>query len=82
MAVTVHCLGVFRELGDSFTVEAPMQSVADLRAACDAYLTAVGRHDLVSVLKRSVFASDDLVLRDSDVEIPNAVSVLPPVAGG
>ena len=82
MAVTVRCLGVFRELGDSFTVDEPVQSVADLRVACDGYLTALGRQDLVSVLKRSVFASDDLVLRDSDVEVPATVSVLPPVAGG
>lgn len=82
MATTVQCLGVFRELGDSFVVECSGHRVSDLRTAVEAHLHAIGRGDLVSVLKRSVFASDEFVLRDQDPNCPDRVSLLPPVAGG
>ena len=80
--IHVHCLGVFREIGDGFDVDVPSNSVDAIRGAVAEHLLRLGRADLNDVLKRSVFAEGDELLKDHMVVGSSAVSVLPPVAGG
>lgn len=80
--IHVQCLGVFREIADGFDVDVPSNSVGTIRVAVAGYLTHMGRADLNDVLKRSVFAEDDEILKDHMVVQGSAVSLLPPVAGG
>ena len=80
--IRVHCLGVFREIGDGFDVEVLSCSVGVIRCAVADHLKHMGRSDLNDVLKRSVFAEGDELLKDHMVVEGPAVSVLPPVAGG
>ena len=80
--VTISCLGIFRDLGDSFEVEVASLAVADIRIAVDGFLVSRKRPDLCVVLKRSVFADGDELLNDSMTAEGTAVSLLPPIAGG
>ena len=80
--IHVHCLGVFREIGDGFDVHVPSNSVDAIRGAVAEHLLRMGRSDLSDVLKRSVSAEGDELLKDHMVVEGSAVSVLPPVAGG
>lgn len=80
--IHVHCLGVFREIGDGFDVDVPSNSVDAIRGAVAEHLLRLGRSDLNDVLKRSVFAEGDELLKDHMVVERSAVSLLPPVAGG
>ena len=80
--IHVHCLGVFREIGDGFDVDVPSSSVDAIRGAVAEHLLRMGRSDLNDVLKRSVFAEGDELLKDHMVVESSSVSVLPPVAGG
>ncbi|MEC8693661.1 MAG: hypothetical protein VXX88_00675 [Pseudomonadota bacterium] len=80
--ITVHCLGTFRTLGDSFVVEVDDMSVASIRAAVSSSFVAMERLDLNTVLKRSVFAEGDDLLKDHATVAGSEVSLLPPVAGG
>ena len=80
--ITVHCLGTFRTLGDSFVVEVDDMSVAAIRAAVSSSFVAMERPDLDTVLTRSVFAEGDELLKDHATVSGSEVSLLPPVAGG
>jgi len=80
--IHVQCLGVFREIGDGFDVDVTSNSVDAIRVAVAERLMRMGRPDLNDVLKRSVFAEGDELLKDHMVVEGSAVSVLPPVAGG
>ena len=80
--IHVHCLGVFREIGDGFDVDVSSNSVDAIRVAVAEHLLRMGRSDLNDVLKRSVFAEGDELLKDHMVVERSAVSLLPPVAGG
>ena len=80
--IHVYCLGVFREIGDGFDVDVPSNSGDAIRVAVAEHLLRMGRSDLNDVLKRSVFAEGDELLKDYMVVEGSAVSVLPPVAGG
>ena len=81
-AITVHCLGAFRDLGDSFTVDVDDLSVGAIRDAVSRHLLAVNRSDLDGVLKRSIFAEGDELLKDHATVSGSELSLLPPVAGG
>ena len=81
-AITVHCLGAFRDLGDSFTVDVDDVSVGAIRDAVSRHLLAVNRFDLDGVLKRSIFAEGDELLKDHATVSGSEISLLPPVAGG
>lgn len=81
-AITVHCLGAFRDLGDSFTVDVDDVSVGAIRDAVSRYLIALNRSDLDGVLKRSIFAEGDELLKDHATVSGSELSLLPPVAGG
>ena len=81
-AVTVHCLGAFRDLGDSFTVDVDDISVGAVRDAVSRRLLALNRSDLDGVLKRSIFAEGDELLKDNATVSGSEISLLPPVAGG
>ena len=81
-AITVHCLGAFRDLGDSFTVDVDDVSVGAIRDAVSRHLLAVDRSDLDGVLKRSIFAEGDELLKDHATVSGSELSLLPPVAGG
>jgi len=81
-AITVHCLGAFRDLGDSFTVDVDDISVGAVRDEVSRHLLALNRSDLDGVLKRSIFAEGDELLRDNATVSGSEISLLPPVAGG
>ena len=81
-AITVHCLGAFRDLGDSFKVDVDDVSVGTIRDAVSRHLLAVDRSDLDGVLKRSIFAEGDELLKDHATVSGSEISLLPPVAGG
>lgn len=80
--ITVHCLGTFRTLGDSFVVDVDDMSIASIRTAVSSSFAAMERPDLNTVLKRSVFAEGDELLKDHATVSGSEVSLLPPVAGG
>ena len=80
--VSVQCLGVFRELGDHFDVDVESGSVLAIREAVSAHLIKQNRPDLDNVLRRSIFAEGDELLKDHIVIEGSTVSLLPPVAGG
>lgn len=80
--VTVQCMGAFREIGESFTVDAEEMIVQSVRKAVENHLTASSQFELVEVLNRSTFACDDKLLRDHDALESQIVILLPPVAGG
>ena len=80
--ITVHCLGTFRTLGDSFVVDVDDMSIASIRAAVSSSFVAMERPDLNTVLTRSVFAEGDELLKDHATVSGSEVSLLPPVAGG
>jgi len=82
ISVSVQCLGVFRELGDHFDVDVENRSVLAIREAVSAHLIRLNRPDLDSVLRRSIFAEGDELLKDHIVIESSTVSLLPPVAGG
>ena len=82
IAITIHCLGAFRELGDCFIVEVSDVSVASIREAVSRHLVEINRSDLDGVLKRSVFAEGEELLKDYVKVSGHEVSLLPPVAGG
>ena len=81
-AITVHCLGAFRDLGDSFKVDVDDVSVGAIRDAVSRHLLAVDRSDLDGVLKRSIFAEGNELLKDNATVSGSEISLLPPVAGG
>jgi len=81
-AITIHCLGAFRDLGDCFTVETSDVSVASIREAVSRHLVEINRSDLDGVLKHSVFAEGEELLKDHVTVSGHEVSLLPPVAGG
>ena len=81
-AITVHCLGAFRDLGDSFKVDVDDVSVGAIRDAVSRHLLAANRSDLDGVLKRSIFAEGDELLKDHATVSGSEISLLPPVAGG
>jgi len=81
-AITVHCLGAFRDLGDSFTVDVDDMSVGAIRGKVSRHLLALNRSDLDGVLKRSIFAEGDELLKDNATVSGSEISLLPPVAGG
>ena len=81
-AVTVHCLGAFRDLGDNFTIDVDDVSVGAIRDAVSRHLLALNRSDLDGVLKRSIFAEGDELLKDNATVSGSEISLLPPVAGG
>lgn len=81
-SITVHCLGAFRALGDSFVVDVDDVRIASIRAAVSSSLVAMDRADLNTVLTRSVFAEGDELLKDHTTVSGSEVSLLPPVAGG
>ena len=80
--ITVHCLGTFRTLGDSLVVDVDDMSIASIRNAVSSSLVAMERPDLNTVLRRSVFAEGDELLKDHATVSGSEVSLLPPVAGG
>ena len=80
--ITITCLGIFRDLGDGFEVEVASLAVADIRRAVDQFLVSRERSDLCIVLKRSVFADGDQLLKDNMTVEGTAISLLPPIAGG
>ena len=82
ITVSVQCLGVFRELGDHFDVDAENKSVLAIRNAVSAHLIRLNRPDLDGVLRRSIFAEGDELLKDHIVIESSTLSLLPPVAGG
>ena len=82
ITVSVQCLGVFRELGDDFDVDVESRSVLAIRNAVSAHLVKLNRPDLDRVLRRSIFAEGDELLKDHIVIEGSTVSLLPPVAGG
>ncbi len=81
-SITVHCLGAVRALGDSVVVNVDDVSVASIRAAVSSSFVAMERLDLNTVLKRSVFAEGDDLLKDHATVAGIEVSLLPPGAGG
>ena len=81
-AITVHCLGAFRDLGDSFTVDVDDISVGAIRDEVSRHQLALNRSDLDGVLKRSIFAEGDELLKDHATVSGSEISLLPPVAGG
>ena len=80
--ITVHCLGTFRTLGDSFVVDVDDMSIASIRTAVSSSFAAMERPDLNTVLTRSVFAEGDELLKDHVSVSGREVSLPPPVAGG
>ena len=82
ITVSVQCLGVFRELGDDFDVDVESRSVLAIRNAVSAHLIKLDRPDLDRVLRRSIFAEGDELLKDHIAIEGSTVSLLPPVAGG
>lgn len=80
--IKVACLGVFRDFRDDFEVEVASLAVADIRIAVDQFLDSHERADLRIVLKRSIFADGDELLKDNMMAEGSKVSLLPPVAGG
>ena len=81
ITVSVQCLGVFRELGDDFDVDVESGSVLAIRGSLRAPDKAESP-DLDNVLRRSIFAEGDELLKDHIVIEGSTVSLLPPVAGG
>ncbi len=71
-----------RYLGDHYAVEDDDVSVSCIREAVSRHLVDLNRSDLDGVLKRSVFAEGDELLKDHVTVTGNEVSLLPPVAGG
>ena len=82
ITVSVQCLGVFRELGDDFDVDVESRSVLAIRNAVSAHLIKLNRPDLDRVLRRSIFAEGEELLKDHVTIEGSTVSLLPPVAGG
>ena len=82
ITISVQCLGIFRELGEYFDVEVESGSVLAIREAVSAHLIKQNRSDLEIVLRRSIFAEGDELLKDHIVIESSTVSLLPPVAGG
>lgn len=81
-AITVHCLGAFRDLGDRFTIDVDDVTVGVIRGEVSRRLLALDRSDLDGVLKRSIFAEGDELLKDNATVSGSEISLLPPVAGG
>ena len=81
-AITVHCLGAFRDLGDRFTIDVDDVTVGVIRGEVSRHLLALDRSDLDDVLKRSIFAEGDELLKDNATVSGSEISLLPPVAGG
>lgn len=83
MQIEVQTLGVFRSLAPSFVVEVTgPPSVGAVRDALALQLAETAPH-LLDTLVRSAFATEDMVLRDSDpLDTSAPLAILPPVAGG
>lgn len=82
--VPVRLFGAFRQFGDVPAVAIPLPvdaRVADLRAGLAAHYAE--NENALSLLRASVFATDEAVL-DDDEPVPEDqhLSILPPVCGG
>ena len=59
-----------------------MSLLAPYVTRCLRHLIALNRSDLDGVLKRSIFAEGDELLKDNATVSGSEISLLPPVAGG
>lgn len=86
MNVEVNLFGAFRDCQPEPRLQlalAENATVADLRAAFDAFGRAHWPNYNPALLARSAFASDACVLRENEViQAGVAMAVLPPVSGG
>jgi molybdopterin converting factor small subunit len=83
--VKISLYGAFRQLGvNEVFVEVPeMSTVADLRKALEKYLKNFEQKISGPLVKASVFATDESVLKESDkVEGLKSLAIFPPVCGG
>lgn len=86
MKLELSLFGAFRAFDSNAKIMfelAEGASIADLRAAVQAYGLAHWPEFKSGLLARSVFASEHSVLRDSELIPPEGrMAVLPPVSGG
>jgi molybdopterin converting factor small subunit len=83
--VNISLYGAFRQLGVSqINLEVPEAStVNDLRASLEKYLQNRQSKISIHLVKASVFATEELVLKDGDkVREHKSLAILPPVCGG
>jgi len=83
--VNLILYGAFRQLGvGKITLKLPSEStVADLRKSLEDYLKNSEQKISNTLVKASVFATNENILRDSDKIFSNIdLSILPPVCGG
>lgn len=86
MQVTVRLFGVYRRFQDTDNIELTCPdgaTIADVRAALGAHAQARWADWDPGILRRTVLASAEAVLRDGDsVPADGQVAILPPVSGG
>lgn len=83
--VNLNLYGAFRSLGvTQITLELPNDpNVLDLRKALEVYLGKTDKNISNTLIKASVFATDEKILKDSDIICPvQNLAILPPVCGG
>lgn len=86
MKVIVQLFGVYRRFQDVDSIELDCPgaaTIADARAALGAHAEANWQGWDAGILRRTVFASPEQVLRDAD-PLPGdgRIAILPPVSGG
>lgn len=83
--VSISLYGAFRQLGvQQITLEVTeLSTVAELRDTLEKYLKIINAKIPSHLVKASVFATDELVLKESDLVADlKCVAILPPVCGG
>jgi len=83
--VNLSLYGAFKQIGvPKITLLMPMEStVADLRKSLEIYLNQSDRKISNTLVHASVFATDEKILKDSDILSPELnLAILPPVCGG
>lgn len=86
MNVTLQLFGVYRRFQDVDAIVLPCPddaTIADVRGALGAHALANWQGWDEGILRRTVFASPEEVLRDPDpVPGDGRLAILPPVSGG
>ncbi|HLS05138.1 MAG TPA: MoaD/ThiS family protein [Wenzhouxiangella sp.] len=86
MTIRITLFGALREADSSGELELPLPAggtVADLRRHLTDYLGKHAPDISPGLVRRSAFATDKTVLRDSDaVPEVDSLAILPPVSGG
>lgn len=81
--IHIRLFGAFRQYGDGSTIRVAVPPEATVTGLREAFAHELEDDNARSLLRASAFATDEMVLNETDpVPLDREISILPPVCGG